>query len=436
MRFRGRLEQLWKRLSGSLWFLPGVVVISFLAGAALFVELSILLDEPATERFPRVFEATAESARNLLSAVASSIITVAGVTFSILVVAVSQVSSQYSPLVLRNFLRDRLSQITLGVLVGVFVYCLIVLRTVVDGEDVNFVPVIAVTAALLFALLAVALLVYFIHHIASTLAAGSIVASIASDTLEAVDRLFPEQLGEGMDEDHATVDEEAFEWHVIAAQKSGYIQQVDGEGLLRLACEADALLVMNAGVGEFVAEGLPLVSLANAKDGEKVEQQIAGLYEIASYRTIHQDAAFGVRQIVDIATRALSPSTNDTTTAVTCIQYLSAVLARMAGRKVPSRLRRVQGKLRLIARSPTFERMLALAFDEIRRAARSNVRILESLAASLEQIAAFVPNGERRALLRAHIERVREALRADPTVAAEANTALASCARALERLAV
>ncbi len=188
---------------------------------------------------------------------------------------------------------------------------------------------------------------------------------------------------------------------------------------------------MHVGVGEFATAGLPLASIAAEQCRAELEDRVRGMYRLASYRTIHQDAAFGVRQLVDIATRALSPSTNDSTTAITCVQYLSVVLVKMARRKVPSPARRVEGKVRLIARGATLEKLLALAFDEIRRAARNNLRVLESLACSLEQVSSAVPNGPRRAHVRAQVIRVRDALRADAAFDGEGTEGLTTCARVL-----
>lgn len=371
MRIRERAQRISDRLTGSLWFLPGLIVLAFMAAAVLLIDVSILLDPWATERLPRVFEATAESARNMLSSIASSVITVAGVTFSIMVVAVSQASSQYTPRILRNFMRDRMSQITLGVLVGVFVYCLVVLRTVIDDDDVSFVPVIAVTASLVFVFLAVALLVYFIHHIASTLEAGSIIKSVSEDTLDAIDRLFPEELGAGPEDE--TVQEEAAEcsWRPLMARSSGYVQHVDSGGLLVLACDHRCVLRMAIGIGEFATARRPLAFVAGAVETKELEAKLSQHYVIASFRTVQQDAAFGVRQIVDIGLKALSPSVNDVTTAVACVQYLGAILVRLATRKIPSTTRYFEGHLRVIARGPEFPELLALAFDEMRRAANT-----------------------------------------------------------------
>ena len=173
----------------SLWFVPAVWVI--VCGAAAYGMVG--LDHAArgfAQSLPLVFGGGPEGARGLLSAIASSMITVVGVVFSITIVALQLASSQYSPRVLRNFMRDRASQITLGSFIGVFIYSLLVLRTVradADGRD-EFVPVLAVSGALVLTVVAAAMLVYFIHHIATRMQVSYITATVARETLEEVDR--------------------------------------------------------------------------------------------------------------------------------------------------------------------------------------------------------------------------------------------------------
>lgn len=147
-----RLRALWEQLLDSLWFVPGAIVLAAIVLAVGMVELSTRVDNGALSKFPRIFGASADSSRAMLSAIASSVITVAGVTFSITMVAVTQASSQYTPRILRNFMRDRSNQVVLGVFVGIFAYCLVVLRTIRSSEEVRFVPALAVIGGIVLAL--------------------------------------------------------------------------------------------------------------------------------------------------------------------------------------------------------------------------------------------------------------------------------------------
>ena len=153
-------------------------------------------------QWPRLFGAGPEGARQLLSTLAGSMMTVMGITFSMTLVALALASSQYTSRILRNFMRSRVTQVTLGIFAGIFVYCLIVLRTIRGGAgEAEFVPSVAVFFAFVMALGGVGVLIYFIHHIASSIQASSIIASVAEETMAAVDRLFPDKLGHGPDED-------------------------------------------------------------------------------------------------------------------------------------------------------------------------------------------------------------------------------------------
>ena len=288
--------------------------------------------------------------------------------------------------------------------VGIFAYCLVVLRTIRGGDEGAFVPSLAVLGGLVLAFVGIGYLIFFIHHIALSIQASSIIARAAGETTEAVDRLFPQELGVGLTgaaEVPAGLPAESA-WESVAAQATGYIQGLDGDVLLRWARDHGAVVRMERGIGEFVVEGAPLVSVAVAAPGGAGKEAVAELsaaYVIGQHRTVDQDAAFGVRQIVDIALKALSPGVNDTTTAVTCVQYLGAVLARVAGRRLPDPHRTDGGRLLVVARGPTFAGLLGEAFDQIRQCADRNTAVLLALLDALEVVASRTQDAGRRLAL-------------------------------------
>jgi len=351
-------------------------------------------------RWPRLFGVGADGARGMLSTIAGSMMTVVGVTFSMVLMTLALASSQYTSRILRNFMSDRVTQIVLGVFAGIFIYCLIVLRTIRGGEDGVFVPGLAVSFSVVLAMSGIGILIFFIHHIAASIQASNIIASVADETMLVVDRLFPEKLGDGwVDEEEANATPPPLPehiWKAVPAKSNGYIQSMDNAALLRLACENKTILRMEQAIGEFVVQGAALASLALEKPPEKeIITALQAAYTIDRHRTVKQDSAFGIRQIVDMALKALSPGINDTTTAVMCVDYLSAILARLASRPIPPSHRYEEGELRVIAKGPSFESLLSDAFDQIRRNANGNVtiflRILEAL-----QILAGLPTGPRR----------------------------------------
>ncbi|HEX9003492.1 MAG TPA: DUF2254 family protein, partial [Blastocatellia bacterium] len=190
-----KLKQWWNDLRSSLWFTPVVFVVAGMALAAGLVELDGMVKDDLLYRYPRLFGAGAEGSRGMLTIIAGSMMTAVSVSFSITVASLAQASSQYTPRILRNFMRSRTTQVTLGILSGVFVYCLIVLRTVRGSDEIQFVPSLSVMFGFILALAGVGALIFFIHNAAVSIQASHILAALSEETVAAVDRLYPEELG-------------------------------------------------------------------------------------------------------------------------------------------------------------------------------------------------------------------------------------------------
>lgn len=380
------------------------------------VEIDSHVSRELLTRFPRLFGAGAEGSRGMLSSIAGSMITVAGVTFSITIVALSQASSQYSSRILRNFMRDRANQTVLGVFLGIFTYCLIVLRAIRGGDEGAFIPSLSVFGAIILALLAIGFLIFFIHHVASSIQASHVIAAAANDTLSTIDELYPGLLQNEEDEPEVEPALEArlgrLRQTIIYVPKSGYIQSHDHEELFQIACKHDVVIRVHWSVGEFVVMDTPLVTVYSntAVDGRFVKT-IQSTFGISQVRTIEQDARFGVQQIVDIALRALSPGVNDTTTGVTCIDYLTAVNVRLANRRIVTPLVFEETELRIIPRGPTFETFIGDSFNDIRNSGRGNAVVILRLLVALKTIAVISESPARKHLLFKHISLVEDAAR-------------------------
>ena len=437
-RLRHRARSLWIALTSSLWFIPGLMVGSSLLLAIALVELSARIDARALARLPRLFGAGAAGSRDMLSTIAGSVITVTGVTFSITIAALALASGQYTPRVLRTFMGDRSNQVVLGTFVGVYAYCLVVLRTIRGGDEGQFIPSIAVLAGFLLALVSVGVLVFFIHHIASALQASTILDRVRHTTEKAIDDLFPEVVGDDVDEDAemavvAQTKRDAA-WSSIPAQRTGYIQSVDADGLLSFSRDYQIIVRMERAVGEFVAGGIPLVSVARLGDSDSshalhgtgqprhIIEAANSLFTISAHRTVEQDTEFGFLQISDIALKALSPGVNDTTTAVTCVDHLGALLARVAQRRIAPRARGEDSELRVITRGPTFASLVSLALDDVRRNAKGNVTVLARLLDAITTTSRFTRNPWRKRSLMAQVDLLAELI--ERTVEAPSDRAL------------
>ena len=407
-----KLKRLWSNLRASFWFVPSLIVAISIALAVALIGADFTGSEQWLARWPRLFGVGADGARGTLSTIAGSMMTVVGVTFSMVLMTLALASSQYTSRILRNFMRDRVTQVVLGIFAGIFTYCLIVLRTIRGGVDGVFVPSLAVSFSVLLAMGGIGVLIFFIHHIAASIQASSIIASVADETMAAVGRLFPGELGQGPvvdDEDQAVLALPVLRWQAVPAKGNGYIQSMDNAALLRLARENNTIVRMERGIGDFVVHDTTLASLALEFPPEhEIITALQQAYRIDRYRTVEQDCAFGIRQIVDMALRALSLGINDTTTAVMCVDYLTAILARLASREIPSSHCYEDGGLRVIAIGPTFASLVAEAFDQIRGSANGNVAIMLRMLGAVQTIASLTASPSRRRALRGQVQWIAE----------------------------
>jgi uncharacterized membrane protein len=388
-----KFKQLWSDLRSTFWFLPFLIVLASIVYAIVLIQIDYVASSRWLAQWPRTFGVEAEGARDMMSTLASSMMTVMGITFAMTLLALALVSSQYTSRILRNFMRSRVTQFTLGTFAGIFVYCLIVLHSIRTG-DAPFVPSLAVFFAFVLAFGGIAVLIFFIHHIASSIQASSIIASVAQETNASIDRLFPEKWETSPDEDNSQdqvlVSLDKRTWYAVTAKVSGYIDSVEIDAILRLARDRKTIVRMEYGIGAFIVQDATLASLAlTYPPDQEAIVALNGAYSIGRHRTADQDPAFGIRQIVDMALKALSPGVNDTSTAVMSVDYLSAILARLACRQLPPSHRYEGETLRVIAIVPTFEGLLAEAFDQIRANAAGNVAIMERMLGAIDTIASL-----------------------------------------------
>jgi len=407
-----RLKQIWNNLRASLWFVPSLIV-----AASIILSVTLIAAESTginhwLAHWPRLFGAGSAGASGMLSTIAGAMMTVMGVTFSMTLLTLTLASSQYTSRILRNFMSDRATQVVLGIFAGIFTYCLIVLRTIRGGDEGGYVPSLAVFFGVVLAIGGVGILIFFIHHVASSIQASCIIASVAHETMATMERLFPDALGQepsDVEEDRSPLPLSERKWKVVPVKGNGYINNVDDVALLSLALEHNTIVRMERGIGEFVVQNTPLASLAlEDPPGKEIIDALQAAYSIGRHRTMQQDSGFGIRQIVDIALRALSPGINDTTTAVMCVDYLSAILARLASREIPSSHRYEDGELRVIAVGPSFASLVAESFDQIRASATGHVAIISRMLGALQTIVGLTTSQSRRQALREQVQWIAE----------------------------
>ena len=419
------LLKYWDALRSSFWFLPSLMT----SGAFALAFATVALDEAVTDEWLQAqswaYTGGAEGASLVLGTVAGSMITIAGVVFSMTLVALSLASSQLGPRLLRNFMRDTINQVVLGTFLATFVYCLLVLRTIRRAEEVLFVPHLSVTVGLLFALVSLGVLIYFIHHVSVSIQADEVVARVGTELLQGIDRLFPEEIGRGNPQSDTeppgagvphSWDREACP---VGAAGDGYLQIIDSDALLKLAEQENMLLRLERRPGHYVVMGRPLLM---AWPGDRVTEQLAAqvnsAFVLGNQRTSVQDVEFAVQQLVEVAVRALSPGINDPFTAVACVDRLGSALCRLAQRDMPSRYRfDGKGRLRVVAPSVTFPGIVDASFNQIRQYARASAAVTIRLLETIAVIAAAAHRPGDRAALWRHAEMVvRSAITGLPEV--------------------
>ena len=409
---RHRPAPTWRReaLRTTLWLVPTMMV----AAAVLAFVVSYRVDRAAYAGrlgLPRWIETDdAGAARQVLIAIAASMITVAGVVFSITILALTLASQQFGPRMLRNFIRDRGTQVTLGAFVATFVYSVLALGSVgSSGTRGEFVPHASIALALGMTLGSLGVLIYFIHHVASSIQLTSVVAGIARDLDAAVDAWYGKAdrhraggpaAGLSVPEIISRMDDGGVE---VPAPASGFLQAIGQGRLVRMATRSGAVIRLVNRPGHFVVEGRPLAVVWPGEAAPAVTRHLERAHVIGSHRTLTQDIGFAVDQLVEIALRALSPAVNDTFTALTCIDWLGAGLCKISSRALPDGISRDgAGQVRLIEQVMTYDRLVDGAYHKIRQAGRGMPAVYIRQLQNLAKMAETVTSADRLAILTGH----------------------------------
>jgi len=406
-----------EEVRGSLWFVPTVAVVVWVVLALALVRVEV----PQRSFLADViFSGGAEGARGMLQAVAGSVITVTGLTFSLTVVTLQLASSQFSPRLLRTFLRDTGNQVVLAVFISTFAYCLTVLRTIRAGDDgtAEFVPQLAVSVGFLLALASVGALVYFIDHITTEIRVDTMMRNVELDTRQLIDRLHPPSDQDA--EDQA----DAVSWarppehaEAVRATRSGFLTSVSARPLLRLATEQGLVLELEPKMGDRVVEGAPLAwcwpsapASTRRAEPQALQADVQAALTIGTERTLQSDVAYGMRQLVDVAVKALSPGVNDPTTAIHATGRLAPLLRVLAERPPGPLVWRDEEKTaRLVVRRPGFEALLRDVCGQIRRFGAAEPTVMAALLDLLREAGDGARDAARRQAVLTEIDLVERA---------------------------
>lgn len=405
---KARTLEIIEDVRASYWFVPSLLAfLGVVAGLGL-VYLDAIVGDDWLGRFSWFYGSRPEGARSLLSTVAGSTITVAGVVFSITLAAVTYASGQYGPRLLSNFMRDRGNQVTLGVFIGTFLYCLIVLRTIRSAAETSadtggavreaFVPHIAMFGALALAVASIAVLIYFVHHVTDAIHINNVIARIGGGLIADIAQRCIDEPATGRVYDGPSA-APASGWPV-PAPRTGYIESFDEQALLEIATKRCAVITVLVMPGDFIHRGRPLLRVEPASDDEL--NACGGLFSIGRKRSGLQDLRFAIDELVEIAARALSPGINDPFTAIACIDWLGAALMDLSAlRPRPSRLCDEEGQVRLEIPRLGFADYLRSAVGQLVPYAAQDPNAGAHILQMLEDVLEAVDDAENRRLLEA-----------------------------------
>lgn len=385
-----KLKNIQERLVASYWVVPVAICVCAAAGAA-----GVLWYDRATAdgRAPTLPEwitvGSIDGARELLSTIAGSTITLAGVIFSITILILSFASSHYGPRLLRNFMRDLPSQCALGTFVSTYLYCLLVLRTLGEGDHTS-IPHAAVTGGLVLGMSSMGVLIFLVHHVARSIQVADIIHGVGADLDALIDTLIrcaersdrlPEELS-GEPEGRA---------HRVNGAVDGYVQAVSLENLVELAASHDGAVRLHVAAGDHVTAGAR-VATWYAKGREfspEVLDAIRAAIVPGVQRTNEQDIEFPIDQLAEIAVRALSPGVNDPFTAIQCIDRLGGGLTRLAKVRWPGSVLRAPNDAtpRVWQLPITMRRLLDRSFGQVLHYGGANPVIVRQVMKMLAEIA-------------------------------------------------
>ncbi len=396
-----RLRKALADLSETFWLIPALMVVLGIGGALGLVEVdrSGLIPRWLLEGW--LYDGGATGARTLLGAIASSTIGVAGTVFSITIAALSLAAGQMGPRLLRNFTRDRGNQLTLGVFLGTFSYALIVLRSVRTEGEGGFIPHLSLSVGIALAFVCVATLVYFVGHMAGRINVDTVIELVSDDVNSAIRRLTTDR--------RQPAQPPAMIWRdavPIADPRRGYLQQLDEAGLASWAAENQTAILLLVRPGDYVFPGAPIALMLPPVEG--AGEAIRNATALGAHRVSSFDLRFAVRQLVEVAVRALSPGVNDPYTAISVLDRLGAALCEMEPVFLPSGVSLVGERVVLVVPQIQYDQLLNTMFHMIRQSAAGNTAVLMRQLEVLTQVVSCERDRERMIGLKRHADLVIE----------------------------
>jgi uncharacterized membrane protein len=418
---QAKLRNTWENLKATLWFEPSLLVAAAIILSGISLSLDSWLVSSGSSLRSWLFGGTPDAAQALLTMIAGTLVTSVSIAFSITIVAIQLASTQFSPRVLRTTLTDdRGNHLVLGASIATFVYSLLILRQTRDdtATDVGYVPALSVTLVLGLALICLGLLIYFIHHISELLQVAVIIDRVHTETINELDTCYP------MIEGSLTLDpppittmveqasREVAPGGYLCSKHAGFLRSIDHPTFFEATDGTATWLWVKPCVGDYVARGSVLIEWAQDRKIDTVRlEQAESAFVLDRERSLYQDPLFGIRQLVDVALKALSPAINDPTTAEYCLSSLGDIMGRLAQRPFSSCEQTSSGgHTRYFFNAPTWDDFVDAAFSQIRRQAAGDVHVTGYLLGVLQTLTQHIPLGPRIDAVQHQVDEIRRVL--------------------------
>ncbi|MEX0609029.1 MAG: DUF2254 domain-containing protein [Balneolaceae bacterium] len=402
----------WGELKSTFWFIPVLMIVIAIGMALGFLYWDNHLEIKQDGIAAFLFVGSSDSARIILSTISGAMITVAGTVFSITLVALTLASSQFGPRLIRNFMYDRINQVVLGSYISTYIYCLIVLNTITGEDQTGYIPALSILVALIAALANIILLIVFIHHIAVSIQAGKVTSGITKTLFKNIQTLYPEKLGVESEEEQEVKEalvKSNFKFSTtMSVHENGYLQYVDHDSLVKVVSQLNSLFEIHHRPGSYIVKGEALgMFYTDHLLNDPVIKKIQSNFIMGESRTLQQDTEHSIHQMVEIASRALSPGINDPYTTIACIDNLTSIMSYLSSVRLPSKYRYDKNeRLVIIAETLTFEGMLDAAFNQIRQFSKNSPAVVIRLMEALVTIDRLATSNRHKKALKKHAEMV------------------------------
>lgn len=325
---RRKLIQIFSKINSSYWFIPAVLIILSVALCEVMISIDqefgiAYLKENGIKFFTEI-----NGSYEILATIATSMITVAGVTFSMTLLSVSHASSQIGPRILSDFMKDRGNQVTLGVFISTFSYCLLVMKNVKMSniaDSSEFIPHLSVYVAILLAFLSLSVLVYFINHVSKSINMTLAISKVGDNLLRSIERTY--QFSESIDYPAEKFNQSS----EIKGKDKGYLRYIDRERLLKIATECKLHISVEVMAGDFIYSENTLAKVISNSNNltNDLQSNIRECFVWGAQKTINQDTFFSIDLLIEVIARALSTGVNDPYSAIECLDQITAAMHKL-----------------------------------------------------------------------------------------------------------